>query len=102
LLALTSHDEPDRWNASQRLGKKKRRFFVAPASRRVFLISTQRKNAGETPAPQHIARQTQRMGSLPNSESLARHPVKGGRKNTALCSGLRDTPVLFPFRKNDI
>src|SRR5258708_31662213 len=39
------------------------RFFVAPASRRRFLDqATERKNAGETPAPQDRA---ERFGSLP-------------------------------------
>jgi len=47
---------------------------VSPA---IFPISTHRKNAGETPAPQNSTRQAHCMAYLPNSEFLLRNQVLG-------------------------
>jgi len=53
--------------------QRTRIFRGAGVSLAISPTTTQRKNAGETQAPQHIARHAHRMVWLPNSESLAKN-----------------------------
>jgi hypothetical protein len=82
--------------------QRTRVFRGAGVSPAIFLASTHCKNAGETPALQHIAPQAQCMAWLPNSESVVEFPGNGGRKNAARCKGLRDSPEISGSRQNNI